>query len=147
MLGDVIVLSVVVKDREAAIKDFETLYGLKVSDRRESKEYGYINAILPLGKGYIELMQPTDPSKALGRFLKNRGEGVYMVAFEVDDVPANVKKLREKGVRVTVGSPPRNPLDRISWVHPKDAHGVFIELKDLKVPEGSILLDQIDLIP
>ena len=125
MLGDVIELSVVVRDLEAAIKRFETLFDLKVYQRSESKEFGFKNAILPLGKGHIELMQPTDPTKAVARFLEERGEGVYLVGFEGGDISVDTEKLREKGARVTLtGTDPP-----IAWVHPKDAHGVFVELR------------------
>lgn len=124
MLGDVIELSIVVADIEAAIKRFEALFGLKVSDRRESREFGFKNAILPLDKGHIELMEPTDPSSAVARFLKDRGEGVYLVGFAVKDIHSSVNLLREKGARVTH----RTPEDRVAWVHPKDAHGLFVEL-------------------
>ena len=125
MLGDVIELSIAVRDIEAAIKRFETLFDLKVHHRGESREFGFINAILPLGRGHIELLQPTDPSSAVGRFLETRGEGVYLVGFDVEDIPANAKKLRERGARVTEGSPDYP----IAWVHPRDAHGVFVELR------------------
>lgn len=124
MLGDVIELSIVVKDLEAAIKRFETLFDLKVSDRGESKDFGFKNAILPLGKGYIELMQPTNSSSAVARFLETRGEGVYLVGFEVEDIGASVNKLQERGARVTH----RSPDAPVAWVHPKDAHGLFVEL-------------------
>ena len=123
MLGDVIELSIVVKDLEAAIKHFESLFDLKVYSRGESKEFGFKSAILPLGKGHIELMQPTDPSSTVGRFLETRGEGVYLVGFETEDVDASAKKLRERGAKVTLS--PGN----LAWVHPKDAHGVFVELR------------------
>jgi hypothetical protein len=76
MLGDVIELSIVVKDIEAAAKHFESLFGLKVYKRGVSKEFGFKNAILPLGRGHIELMQPTDPTSAVGKFLENHGEGI-----------------------------------------------------------------------
>ena len=125
MLGDVIELSIVVKDLETAIKRFEALFDLKVHQRGESKEFGFKNAILPLGKGHIELMQPTDPTKAVGRFLESRGEGVYLAGFDVEEIPEKVKELRDKGVRVTQPTPDA-PL---AWVHPKDAHGLFVELR------------------
>ena len=124
MLGDVIELSIVVRDIEATVKRFETLFDLKVYDRRESKDFGFKNAILPLGKGHIELMQPTDPSKAVARFLETHGEGVYLVGFDVKDIPASVDKLRERGARVT-----QHSEMLVAWVHPKDAHGVFVELR------------------
>lgn len=125
MLGDVIELSIAVNDLEAAIERFETLFGLKVYARRESKEFGFKNAILPLGKGHIELLQPTDPSSAVARFLETRGEGVYLVGFDCEDVGSSAKELRDKGARVTGAGPNAD----IAWVHPKDAHGVFVELR------------------
>ncbi len=123
MLGDVIELSVVVRDLEAAIKRFEKSFDLKVYSRSESEEFGYKNAILPLGRGHIELLQPTDPTKSIGRFLETRGEGVYLVGFENEDIDASVKKLQAKGVKVT------SRPGHIAWVHPREAHGVFVELR------------------
>ena len=131
MLGDVIELSIVVKELEAAIKDFEAIFDLKVSNRRESKYFGFKNAILPLGKGHIELMQPTNPSSAVARFLETRGEGVYLVGFEVEDIRASVKELRERGARVTQ----QGADEPFAWVHPKDAHGLFVELVESRKPE------------
>jgi methylmalonyl-CoA epimerase len=125
MLGDVIELSIVVRDLEEAIERYTSLFGLKVHRRGESEQYGFINAILPLGKGHIELLQPTDPTKAVARFLETHGEGVYLVGFEVADIPGSVKQLRDKGVRVTH---PASDAE-IAWVHPRDAHGVFVELR------------------
>lgn len=125
MLGDVIELSVVVRDLETAVKRFEDLYGLKVNSRSESEEFGFKNAILPLGKGHIELLQPTDPTKAVARFLEKHGEGVYLVGFDVENVPDNVRRLREQGVRVTQPTP-EAPL---AWVHPSESHGVFVEMR------------------
>src|SRR5262249_40633544 len=91
MLGDVVELTVVVRDIEAAIERFTKLFGLKVHHRDESKEFGFKNAILPTGIGHIELLQPTDPDKAVGRFLAKHGEGVYLVGFECQDIPGSVE--------------------------------------------------------
>jgi len=129
ILGDVIELSIVVKDLEEAVKRFETLFDLKVHHRGESKEFGFKNAILPLGKGHIELMQPVDPSSAAGRFLESRGEGVYLVGFESSDVRRDANTLRERGARVTDGGQLFRPDHAVSWVHPRDAHGVFVEIR------------------
>jgi methylmalonyl-CoA/ethylmalonyl-CoA epimerase len=122
-LGDVVELSVVVRDLEAACARFETLFGLGVHKRGESKEFGFKNAILPTGIGHIEFLEPTDAGKAVGKFLARRGEGVYLVGFECDDVPAAVAHLRSQGVRVDSRD------DTIAWVHPGDTHGLFVELR------------------
>jgi methylmalonyl-CoA/ethylmalonyl-CoA epimerase len=123
LLGDVIELTIVVRDLDAAAKRFGDLYGLQVEQRGESEEFGFKNAILPLGKGHIELLQPTDPNKAAGKFLERRGEGVYLVGFETDDVARAAEHVRAQGAQVD----PRG--DRIAWVHPRESHGVLVELR------------------
>jgi len=123
MLGDVIELSVVVRDIDAAIDRYTKLFGLRVHHRGESQEFGFKNAILPLGRGHIELLQPTDPTKAVGRFLEKNGEGVYLVGFDCKDIPGAVTKLRADGARVT------SPRPDLAWVHPREAHGLFVELR------------------
>ena len=123
MLGDIVELSVVVRDLDAAAARYTTLFGLREHRRGESKDFGFRNAILPLGAGHIELLQPTDPDKAVGRFLARRGEGVYLVGFECADISGSVTKLRGRGVQVD------SPRADIAWVHPRDAHGLFVELR------------------
>ena len=123
MLGDVVELSVVVRDLDEAVARFTRLYGLSVHHRGESKEFGFKNAILPTGIGHIELLQPTDPNKAVGKFLERHGEGVYLVGFECQDIPGSVARLRGEGVRVD------NPKPDIAWVHPRESHGLFVELR------------------
>jgi len=123
MLGDVVELSVVVRDLDEAIARFTALFGLTQHKRGESKEFGFKNAILPTGIGHIELLQPTDPGKPVGRFLDKHGEGVYLVGFECRDIPGAVTKLRAAGARVD------SPRPDLAWVHPREAHGLFVELR------------------
>ena len=122
MLGDVIELSIVVKNLEAAIERYGKLFNTKVHKRGESKEFGFKNAILPLGNGHIEFLEPTDPNKAVGKFLAKNGEGVYLVGFECADVPGATAHIKAQGGRVS-------GKNDIAWVHPADAHGVFVELR------------------
>lgn len=123
MLGDVVELSVVVRDLDSAVERFTRLFGLRGHRRGTSEEFGFKNTILPMGIGHIELLQPTDPTKHVARFLEKHGEGVYLVGFEVKDIPKAVAHLRAQGVRVEHGRPD------LAWVHPRDAHGVFVELR------------------
>lgn len=123
MLGNVIELSVVVRDLEQAIQTYTKKFGLTVHHRGESKAFGFKNAVLPTGLGHIELMEPTDPDKPVGKFLARNGEGVYLVGFDVKDIPGAVTHLKSQGVRVDDTRPD------IAWVHPRDAHGVFVELR------------------
>lgn len=123
MLGDIVELSIVVRDLDSASARYTRLFGLREHRRSESKDFGFRNAILPVGAGHIELLQPTDPAKAVGRFLARRGEGVYLVGFECADIPGAVGTLRAHGAQVD------SPRPDIAWVHPRDAHGLFVELR------------------
>ena len=123
MLGDIVELSIVVNDLDAAAARFMKLFGLRVHRRDTSDRFGFKNAILPRGIGHIELMQPTDPGKAVGKFLAKRGEGVYLVGFECGDVAGAVATLRGEGVQVD------SPRPDIAWVHPRQTHGLFVELR------------------
>jgi methylmalonyl-CoA/ethylmalonyl-CoA epimerase len=122
-MGDAIEISVVVRDLDKAVERYTKLFGLSVHHRSESKEFGFKNAILPLGKGHIELMEPTDPDKAVGKFLAKRGEGVYLIGFDCADVPAAVKHLKNEGVRVD------DRRSEIAWIHPAETNGLFVELR------------------
>ena len=59
----------------------------------------------------------------MGRFLAKHGEGVYLVGFECQDVPGSVAKLLADGARVD------SPRPDIAWVHPREAYGLFVELR------------------
>jgi methylmalonyl-CoA/ethylmalonyl-CoA epimerase len=123
MLGDVVELSVVVRNLDEAVERFRRLFGLEVHRRGASEEFGFKNAILPTGIGHIEFLEPTDPAKPVGRFLEKHGEGVYLVGFECKDVPGAVARLRADGVRVD------SPREDIAWIHPRETHGLFVELR------------------
>src|SRR5438876_11897045 len=109
MLGDIVELTVVVRDLDAAVERFQRLFGLTAHHRAESKEFGFKNAVLPTGIGHIELLQPT--------------EGVYLVGFECQDIPGSVERLKKAGARVD------GRRADVAWVHPQDAHGLFVELR------------------
>ena len=59
----------------------------------------------------------------MGRFLARHGEGVYLVGFECEDIPDSVARLRREGARVD------HRRAEVAWVHPQDAHGLFVELR------------------
>src|SRR2546421_386730 len=129
MLGDIVELSVVVRDLDEAAARFMKLFGLRVHRRDTSDRFGFKNAILPTGIGHIELMQPTDPGKAVGKFLAKRGEGVYLVGFECGDVAGAGGAVRGGGggggsppPRTAAGGPPPPPR-ALAWTPPPPPGG------------------------
>ena len=98
------------------------------------------------GGGIIELMEPTDDEGFVARFLKRRGEGVHHLTFRVKDLRRRLEELETAGWQ-----PVDVSLDDSTWreafIHPKDAHGVLIQLaeSELSYPEEVSFFQQLDL--
>lgn len=111
---------------------YARMFGLQVMQPPGApSQYGFRNAFLGNGReAFIELLEPTDPNGAVARFLKSKGEGVYLVSFEVDNLKEAVRHVRANGGRITglpEGEEP-GPETRTVWVHPASAKGVFVQL-------------------
>lgn len=117
----------VVRDLDAATRLYQSILGFEVlRGPFKNEQYGYDGVILGSdGRGYLELQRPHDDTNAMGRFLKNRGEGPYFASFVCDDVKQAVEKIKERGGNAFI-----DPDGRTGWVHPKTGHGQLMELTD-----------------
>jgi methylmalonyl-CoA epimerase len=95
-------------------------------------------ALLSVGSSRIELLEPTDESSAVGRHLRKRGQGVHHVSLEVSDLPLQLERLRERGVRV-IGEAPRVGAGGrpVAFLHPSGASGVLVELVEARRAEAA----------
>jgi methylmalonyl-CoA/ethylmalonyl-CoA epimerase len=119
---------VAVKDLDAAVGRYETIYGAKVSDRNEAPQAGMKMAFFRFAESYVELVSNIDDSGPIAKRLADRGEGVHLVAMKVDDLEKTVADLREKGVRL-VGDPGAgNPIRGQVFIHPQETGGVLTQL-------------------
>jgi methylmalonyl-CoA/ethylmalonyl-CoA epimerase len=119
---------IAVKDLEAAIKQYETIFGIEATDRGEPPGAGFKNAYFRFGPSYVELVSPTNEQGPVGRRVAASGDGVYLMALAVDDLPATLNELRAKGVRL-IGDPgPDKPVSGQVFVHPASANGVLTQL-------------------
>jgi len=119
---------VAVKDLDAAVGRYETIYGAPVSDRSEAPQAGMKMAFFRFGDSYVELVSNIDDSGPIAKRLADRGEGVHLVAMKVDDLEKTVAELREKGVRL-VGDPGAgNPIRGQLFIHPQETGGVLTQL-------------------
>jgi methylmalonyl-CoA/ethylmalonyl-CoA epimerase len=84
----------------------------------------------------LELLEPTDPSSAVAKFLETRGEGLHHLAFTVDDIKQRIAELQQSGLRM-IDQCPRTGAHRmqIAFVHPKSTFGVLTELCE---PAGEV---------
>jgi methylmalonyl-CoA epimerase len=129
MFTKIRVVHIAVNSVKDTVKDYSERFGLKVSRSGEMPELGIRNAMLPIGDAVIEFIEPIDREQGpLARFLKNRGEGVYMMGWEVDNLEETIQSLQKKGVRLTNADPEARSKVANVFIHPKSAHGVMIEL-------------------
>ena len=120
---------IAVNNVEEAAGEYSEKLSLQVSRSGAMPEMGIKNAILPVGDSVLELIEPLDPQQGpLARFLQNRGEGVYMIALEVDSLDSAIEELGAKGVRLIDADAESRGRGGPVFIHPKSTHGVLIEL-------------------
>ena len=130
MLQKLSSVCIAVNNLQDGIDVYQKLFNLELMKPvSESKEFGFRNAWLGNGTdAFIEILEPTDPDNAIGRFLKTKGEGIYLIEFDTDNVPEAAKHIKANGGRVTgipEGQEPTSETQNF-WVHPASAKGVFI---------------------
>jgi methylmalonyl-CoA/ethylmalonyl-CoA epimerase len=123
-------ITIAVKDLDAAIETYTRCLNLQAKDRRRVEHLGMENVFLPFGDGAIELAAPlkdADAADQVERFLERRGEGMMNLCLTVEDVEQAIAHLQKCGVRVIEHKDADG--DKIAMIHPKDMHGVMIEIR------------------
>jgi methylmalonyl-CoA/ethylmalonyl-CoA epimerase len=122
-------LGFAVVDLDEAVSTYERLFGGEVEHRATVAEQGVEAASLRVGSGRVELLASLGEDTPVGRFLAKRGPGMHHVAYEVDDVRAELAQLAGRGAEL-VDDEPRPGLFglEVAFVHPDAVHGVLSEL-------------------
>lgn len=119
---------IAVKDIDAAVGRYETIYGTSVSDRSENDAAGMKMAFFRFDDSYIELVSNTGDAGPIAKRLAEMGEGVHLVAMKVDDIDKTLTELRDKGIRL-VGDPGAgNPVKGQVFIHPSVTGGVLTQI-------------------
>ena len=119
-------IAIGVKDLDAALKTFTRNFGFPVEGLGEVPALNIRRAFLTIGDAALELFQPTSESNPAAKFLTERGEGMYVLSLEVDDLRAASEALAKKGITVNVQNVPDGP--RLGFISPKVTHGVLLQL-------------------
>ncbi|OGX84408.1 methylmalonyl-CoA epimerase [Hymenobacter lapidarius] len=122
-------LGLAVNDLEAATALYTTLLGAAPYKKEHVASENVDTVFFRVGGSKIELLAGTSPDSAITKFLARKPEGIHHVAFEVDDIWAEMARLRGEGF-VLLNEEPKHGADNklVCFVHPKSAAGVLVEL-------------------
>lgn len=121
-------IGIAVKALDEAITTYENM-GFVLEKIEEVPEQKVRTAFFKVGETHIELLEATDESSPIAKFLEKRGPGIHHIAMEVEDLDAAVENNQAAGIRMTQDKPSIGAGGhRISFVHPKSTGGVLMEL-------------------
>jgi methylmalonyl-CoA epimerase len=122
-------LGVAVADIDEAVDRYRLLFGAELEQRETLDDQGVEAVSLRVGDDRLELLGALGPETPVGRFLAKRGPGMHHVAFEVDDVGAELARLAGDGAELIDESPRRGAFGlEVAFVHPDATGGVLAEL-------------------
>ncbi len=122
-------LGIAVRDLEKANATYEKLFGVPPYKIEEVASEGVKTSFFKCGENKIELLEATNPDSPIARYIEKKGEGIHHVAFSVNDIKAEVERLKAEGF-VVLNEEPKKGADNkwVVFLHPKSSHGVLVEL-------------------
>jgi methylmalonyl-CoA/ethylmalonyl-CoA epimerase len=122
-------LGIAVKDLSVSIPLYEKLFQTPCYKTEAVESEGVKTAFFQIGESKIELLEASNPESPIAKFLEKRGAGFHHVAFEVDDIDEEIKRLSNEGFQL-IHSTPKDGADnkRIAFLHPKSSDGLLVEL-------------------
>lgn len=122
-------IGIAVADLEKSNELFSKLLG-KAHFKTEIVEgEGVETSFFQVGETKVELLQATRPDSPIARFLEKKSEGIHHIAFEVEDILAEVKRLREAGFEILNETPKLGADNKlVVFLHPRSTNGVLVEL-------------------
>ena len=127
-------LAVVVQSIEASLSLYRDLLGMPVEAIMEIPLDRVRIAFLGVGESKVELVQPTDDTTGVARFLASKGEGFHHICFEVANLAEALTRLGIDGIELIDSSPRRGAEGPVAFLHPRSCGGVLVEL--IEVPGG-----------
>lgn len=121
-------IGIAVKDIQGSNALFKKLFGREHYKIEAVESEGVSTSFFMLGETKIELLEATNSTSAIAKFIEKKGEGIHHIAYEVDDLDAEITRLKEEGFEII--NSPKDGADnkRICFLHPKSTNGVLVEL-------------------
>ncbi len=121
-------LGIAVKDMIEARRAYEAL-GFRIEAEHDVPTEKVKAAFITVGESHLELLEPTDPSSAIAKFLEKRS-GLHHICVLVDDIEKSMAEMKAAGAQLLDETPRIGAGGcRVAFIHPKSAAGVLLELK------------------
>jgi methylmalonyl-CoA/ethylmalonyl-CoA epimerase len=122
-------IGIAVKNIEDANVLFEKMLGVPSYKMEAVESEGVLTSFFQTGNNKIELLVATNPESPIAKFLEKKGEGIHHIAFDVDDIEAEIVRLKNEGF-VLINEVPKKGADNklVVFLHPKNTNGVLVEL-------------------
>jgi len=122
-------IGIAVRNMEEANELFRKLLGHAHYKIEAVESEKVATSFFQIGDSKIELLEATDPESPIAKFIEKRGEGIHHIAFEVDDIRAEIERLEGEGF-IALNREPKIGADNklVAFLHPKSANGVLVEL-------------------
>lgn len=122
-------IGIAVRSIEKSSALFSKLFGIREEHTEEVIPQKVKAMFFRVGEGGIELLEPTGIDSPVAKFIAKRGEGVHHLSFEVDDLDAEIARLKSEGFQM-IDEKPRMGADgfKVAFLHPKSTNGVLVEI-------------------
>jgi methylmalonyl-CoA/ethylmalonyl-CoA epimerase len=121
-------IAIAVSDVEESAKIYQQALGVDSVEFETIESEGVKVAIIQLENGRVELMQPTNDSSPIKKFLDKKGQGLHHMALETDNIEGEVKRMEGCGIQFLGNIRPGSAGTKVTFIHPKSLHGVLAEL-------------------
>ncbi len=122
-------IGIAVKNLEASNALFEKLLGVPSYKIETVLSEGVRTSFFKAGPNKLELLEATDENGPIAKYLEKRGEGIHHIAFEVEDIEAEIVRLKKEGFKILNETPKKGADNKlVVFVHPKSSNGVLVEL-------------------
>lgn len=122
-------IGIAVKSLENSNLLFEKILGVTSFKQEEVKSEGVKTSFFQNGPNKIELLEATNPESPIAKFIEKKGEGIHHIAFDVENIFDEVKRLKKEGFNILNEIPKKGADNKlVVFLHPKGTNGVLIEL-------------------
>jgi methylmalonyl-CoA/ethylmalonyl-CoA epimerase len=133
-LGKVHHVALVVRSIDTALGFWRDTLGLELETVMDIEGDHVRIAFLTVGESKVELVEPTDDTTGVARFLESKGEGFHHVCFEVANLSEALFRLEIDGLELIDTAPRKGAEGPVAFIHPRSCHGVLVEL--IEAPGG-----------